>query len=442
MMNISRCYLFAFVLLMMIVASTRGETPVGTAFTYQGRLLQDGQPVDGPFSLTFSLYDVAEGGTPLATMEPVVVEVSNGLFVVVIDFGEGLFKTDARWLEITVNDDPPVTLSPRQRLTANPVAISLPGLWTEQREQSPNVIGGHKGNLVNPDAVGAAIGGGGESGYTNSVTGSFGTVSGGRGNAASLFSVVGGGINNSADGERSFVGGGTSNIADGYGASVVGGDSNTASGNGATVSGGEWNQATGYAATVMGGTDNVASGKKSLAAGNRARAMHEGSFVWGDSYGDDVESGAEDEWTVRASGGVRFYSDKDLSAGVHLPPGGGAWQSVSDRAAKENFEAVDTIEILQHLMQIPIESWNYRSQDPTIRHIGPVAQDFYDAFGAGEDNRHITTIDADGIALAAIQGLHEIVQQKDQELMDLRRRLDALEAAIASLVQREKEEIE
>ncbi len=65
------------------------------------------------------------------------------------------------------------------------------------------------------------------------------------------------------------------------------------------------------------------------------------------------------------------------------------------------------------------DTWNYRSQDAAIRHIGPVAQDFYAAFGVGEDDRHISTIDADGVALAAIQGLYQVVQQKETRIADL-----------------------
>jgi len=58
-----------------------------------------------------------------------------------------------------------------------------------------------------------------------------------------------------------------------------------------------------------------------------------------------------------------------------------------------------------------METWNYKAQDPSIRHIGPMAQDFYGAFSYGEDNKYINTLDADGVALAAIQGLYEVVKE-------------------------------
>ena len=80
-----------------------------------------------------------------------------------------------------------------------------------------------------------------------------------------------------------------------------------------------------------------------------------------------------------------------------------------------------------------METWNYKSQDPSIRHVGPMAQDFYAAFGVGEDEKHITTIDADGVALAAIQGLYRLAQEKDREIGDLKARLTVLEVLVEQL---------
>ena len=74
--------------------------------------------------------------------------------------------------------------------------------------------------------------------------------------------------------------------------------------------------------------------------------------------------------------------------------------------------------------------YNYKSQDASIRHIGPMAQDFYAAFGVGRDEGFISTIDRDGVALAAIQGLHEIVKEKDAEIVALEARLAALEKLV------------
>lgn len=144
-----------------------------------------------------------------------------------------------------------------------------------------------------------------------------------------------------------------------------------------------------------------------------------------------------------------MYTNAAMSAGVLVNPGGGAWSSISDRAAKENFASVNAREILSRVVSLPIQTWNYKAQSAGIRHIGPMAQDFYAAFGVGENNTHITTVDADGVALAAIQGLHQVVRDKDAQITglqiqvsslqsqnaDLRAQLMALEARLAALEQ-------
>jgi hypothetical protein len=153
------------------------------------------------------------------------------------------------------------------------------------------------------------------------------------------------------------------------------------------------------------------------------------------------DSTAAYEFSVRATGGTRFVSAVDgsgnPSAGVLLAPGGNSWSGISDRNAKENFADVDGQNILERLAAIPVQTWNLKSQNAAIRHIGPMAQDFYAAFGVGEDDKHITTCDADGVALAGIQALHRMVQDKDAQIAaqqaqigDLTRRLAAVESLL------------
>jgi hypothetical protein len=93
----------------------------------------------------------------------------------------------------------------------------------------------------------------------------------------------------------------------------------------------------------------------------------------------------------------------------------------SDRNLKENLTLLDGRDILSYLAAIQVFSWNYKLQDPSIRHIGPMAQDFDAAFGVGESDRSISTVDAHGISLAAIQGLYKLMQEKEQEVRDLKR---------------------
>lgn len=73
----------------------------------------------------------------------------------------------------------------------------------------------------------------------------------------------------------------------------------------------------------------------------------------------------------------------------------------------------------ERIGQPDVSEWNYISRDDEIRHVGPMAQDFYRLFGVGEDDKHITGIDADGVALAAIKDLHEILESEVEELKKL-----------------------
>ncbi len=312
------------------------------------------------------------------------------------------------------------------------------------------VSGGHANTA---DGDGASIGGGKENqaagphasvggGYQNSASGQGATVGGGLSNTAdAVAATVGGGWSNETGGDQATVGGGYGNVADGAYATVSGGWSNEAGGDQATVGGGWQNSAAGNYATVLGGRDNSADGHFSLAAGRRAKANHQGCFVWGDSTNADVACHANDEWIARASGGVIFYSGS--GTGVMLPSGGSQWipyAPVSDRNLKENFVAVDPRSILTRVTALPVSTWNYKADDDDLRHIGPMAQDFHAAFDVGEDDRHISGIDADGVALASIQALYQISQEQTAHIADLEaenaeleRDLDELAARVAAL---------
>jgi hypothetical protein len=92
----------------------------------------------------------------------------------------------------------------------------------------------------------------------------------------------------------------------------------------------------------------------------------------------------------------------------------------SDRNLKENIAPIDGREVLTRLAGIPVSSWNYKNQGPSIRHIGPMAQDFKSAFNVGESDRFINMVDSGGVALASIQGLYSILQEKDKEIRSLK----------------------
>ena len=110
----------------------------------------------------------------------------------------------------------------------------------------------------------------------------------------------------------------------------------------------------------------------------------------------------------------------------------GTFVSSSDRNAKENFETVNVRDALAKVVSLPITSWNFK-QDPAIRHIGPMAQDFRAAFNLGGDDKHIATVDAEGVALAAIQGLNQKLDEKDAEIQALKAKNAGLEKRLERL---------
>ncbi len=355
-------------------------------------------------------------------------------------------------------------------------------------------IGGGGANGIKTGSLGAHIGGG----YLNLVTnGTYATIGGGYANAAStnsatvgggfynvasgFESTVGGGQANIASGSVSFVGGGVTNIASGFESAVVGGELNDATGavsfvgggyfnaasaygavvgggyaNGAvgtnsivaggesnlasnsvsTVSGGYFNGATGQGATVPGGWANLASGSNSFAAGFVANAGHSGAFVWSDSSSTtQFGSTVANQFNVRAAGGVRIFLNSAGTASATISSGSSAWNVVSDRNAKKDFAPVDGREVLRKLDEVPVQSWRYKWDEAgSTPHLGPIAQEFKAAFFPGRDDTRISTLEFDGVELAAIQGLHALVKEKDVRITALEQRLADIEAKLGKLM--------
>jgi hypothetical protein len=100
----------------------------------------------------------------------------------------------------------------------------------------------------------------------------------------------------------------------------------------------------------------------------------------------------------------------------------------SDINKKENFQSINGSEILSAISKLAISKWNYKSQNASEQHIGPMAQDFYKLFGlGGDDDKHISAIDSAGISLAAIQALYDLNMKKDKQIEELSNRISDLE---------------
>jgi hypothetical protein len=324
--------------------------------------------------------------------------------------------------------------------TANGPEATVGGGWKNEARNNCATVSGGRDNTASGYV--ATVGGG----TNNTASGRYGIVGGGYDNEASGdHATISGGTNNTASGNSTTVGGGWGNAATGAGATIGGGASNTANYY-AAVGGGRDNTASGEYATVGGGYHNMATGNYSFAAGRQGRASHDGAFVWGDSTPwVDINSSDPNQFIVRANGGIWFGAvttdfTPTIGSGVFISTStggylstGGAWTDASDRNRKEDFTPVDGQEVLTRLAELPITTWNYKAQDPSVRHMGPTAQDFYAAFGLGEDERHIASLDANGVALVAIQALYVQNQALEAENATLQQRLEDLEARVEAL---------
>ena len=172
----------------------------------------------------------------------------------------------------------------------------------------------------------------------------------------------------------------------------------------------------------------TASGSYSTAIGKNVDTNGmAGSFIYGDASGRSIVTNtANNQFVAAATGGVYFFTScaATCTSGVGLAPGSGTWSTLSDRNAKTAMRPVDTGDVLKKVVAMPLNTWQYKSQESKYRHMGPMAQDFYAAFELGESDKGIDTVDADGVALAAIQGLHALLSEKDA-------RIAALEAEVA-----------
>tara|TARA_A100000171_G_scaffold50091_1_gene60594 strand:+ start:108 stop:1106 length:999 start_codon:yes stop_codon:yes gene_type:complete len=274
---------------------------------------------------------------------------------------------------------------------------------------SPIILGGHSSNSVHADASGSVIAGGGQSGQSNAIYDAFSVIAGGAGNFAGLndsdptlhgYASVGGGLNNDAAGLYGTIGGGWGNTID---SASTGG-------------------------IIPGGRDNYVSGNYSMAAGYRAVAAYDGSFVWGDSQNSDISCIGADQFIIRARGGIWLGDNSlvsfPLSAHIATSTGaflslGGIWISISDRDAKEDAREIDGDDLLARVSDLPIYNWTYKVEGDDGRHIGPYAQDFYAQFGLGSDDRHIAATDMAGVSLRAIQVLTDRIEDLESRLTEL-----------------------
>lgn len=215
-------------------------------------------------------------------------------------------------------------------------------------------------------------------------------------------------------------------------------------------------QATAEEAVAIGNTVE-ASGANSTALGyNVSTNGKSGSVIIGDRSSNRYVSDNDQKMTMRFGGGYVLYSAGGpqrlgdpffIPPGVELRPGANSWFFISDSTKKENFRAVDGALILQKISKMRLGTWNYRGQDPKIfRHYGPMAQDFFAAFGHDElgvigEPTGINQADFDGINFTAIKALItevDLLKADNQRLRQQLQEVQQLRADLDSAQQQEK----
>ncbi len=234
------------------------------------------------------------------------------------------------------------------------------------------------------------------------------------------------------------------------------GNYSTAAGS-STSAGGSSSTAMGFSTTASGGV-STAMGSYTTASGDYSTAMgrfvstnnQEGSFVIGDASTSTImNSPAPNNFRARFDNGYRLYTSSDYSTSCSLGAGDNAWTTTSDMRLKENFENVNGEDFLKKIATMQLVSWNYKKQDPAkYRHYGPMAQEFYAAFGKDKygnigNDTTINQADFDGVNLIAIQALEKRTQKIEQiEKMnnDLRKENTELKEMIL-LLRKEMDEL-
>ncbi len=377
--------------------------------------------------------------------------------------------------------------------TANGDRSTVTGGASNRASGSASSIGGGYANLASASL--SRVGGGSNNtaanaftvvagGDSNVASGGSSAIGGGRSNSATGdASTVPGGTTNAATAAYTTVGGGYHNTSTGLGSVVSGGGFNSATGGHAAVAGGGGNTAGGNYAFVAGGIENEACGDFNFVAGKRAKsprvgpgngACAPGNFVFADNTDADFGRGnyGANQFLVRATGGGLFelgsgflsintghlsiqsiqgayldFRTGQLSVDatrVQLGLGigwactaqqGTGWNCSSDRNLKRNLKPTTGQSMLAKVAAMPVYRWQPKDgPNKDHWHVGPMAQDFYAAFALGDSDKSIGLLDAAGVALAAIQGLNEKVDERTAALAKLVGEKDAVIATLTGRV--------
>lgn len=430
-----------------LAAPAQAET-----FNYHGSLSSAGKAADGSYDLRLTLYSAEKGGNVLAgPIDLHGVDVRDGNFSTAVDFGPAATSMGG-WLGVDVRTAGGAWESLDGRSTVAPTGSACPGSWTLDGNAG-NPVGSYLGTAdlqdlmlrtngfnraiirtnggieLYPWPAASPIGTGAfSSNYSNGAVGAYSFAAGWNSKTNNTGSFVWGdrdstivyqdtGANQFIIGAKGGVGINTSTADDGVAPldntlTLAPVDGSAVVSFGMRVGGNSsWRFSNFFSAMTYGYWDS--SGALHLSA----------LFGTNQTLGLNGAAGSPSQ-------PLKVGTNASTGNGAYLS-GGGVWTNASSRFFKQGFADVDSAAVLAKLVKMPIQTWTYLDGGATDgRHLGPVAEDFASAFGLGQDSQHISTVDANGVALVAIQGLNSKLEGDNAEL---RGRLDQVQAENAAL---------
>ena len=442
--------ILALLLLALGIRLTPALAQESTAFTYQGQLHDGSTNANGAYTMIFALYSAPTSGNQIGGSSTNQLTLVNGLFTVDLDFGNA-FDGHARWLDITVtNGGVTQTLTPRVQLLPAPYAQfanaagsaaniangswsatvgnfqSYSNIFSIAANNSYVLALSTNGVIVNGGLQASQIGIGNDYNIGVDYNGGLALYTGNsnadltinnltlNGNSLQFPAQQGANISVSTNGDFTFDGNVKITSLGNITLPVPGGSvAISANNQGVNVNGITLNTN----GIILPGSDR-----------NRSITTTTSGIVL-----DGVTVSENTGITLPNTNGNRTMSAFSQGMNFNCSVFCTSINPSSDRNLKEQFQPVNPADVLDRVANLPITSWNYK-QDAATRHIGPMAQDFYSAFNVGTDERHIATVDEDGVALAAIQGLNEKLKTeaaaKDAQIKALEKRLSDLEALV------------
>jgi Chaperone of endosialidase len=424
-------------------------------FTYHGSLQDGGQAADGRYDLQLTLYSQRNGGAVIAGPVTIFgVEVSGGNFVTPVDFGPMTSLAGQGWVDVRVKPAGEADFTALD--DRSPVAPegTCPGSWTLDGNAgipSGSYLGTADNTpvIIKSNTTTAAVFspfGHVQLAYSDPANGDYSTAIGYHAGTAFAGSTMIGGNDDFAasirdSASRQFI------VANSGGVGI----NTSLAGDGFPLR----DELTIAASPALPGSNadlSFETRTTSGYAGFHFEAEPGGYFVLHGLYNTGGALDYDNLLTVNYSHGFLGYfafNGNTYSGPITVGnPGdgrgngayvstGGVWTNASSKSFKEDFGSVDVSAVLDKLVALPIQTWFYKSAHAEGPHMGPFAEDFAQHFGLGNDEKHISTVDESGVALAAIQGLNRKVENENAELRqqnaDLRNRLDRVSARLDTL---------